>query len=171
MLNNKCIATFFSVFLLLIFQSCKIGYSFNGASIPADAKTVSVQYFPSYATLAGPLLSQNFTETLKDFMASQTKLNLTDRNADMVFEGSITGYSTSPVAIQSNDQAALNRLTITINVKFTNGKDEKKSFEQSFSRFADYPSSQSLSSVENDLIKTINKQLVEDIFNKAFNNW
>lgn len=148
-----------------------MNYSFQGGSIPPEAKTVSVQYFQNFAPLTNPALSQLLTEALKDFFTSRTRLALTARGGDLNFEGAITGYATSPVLIQSNDQAAQNRLTITINVKYTNRFDEKKNFESSFTRFADYSSSQSLSSAEAGLIEEINKQLVQDIYNKAFNNW
>jgi hypothetical protein len=156
---------------IIFFPSCKTSYSFNGASVPADAKTLAIQYFKNQATLASPTLSASFTEALKDIFSSQTKLRQVEREGDLNFEGTIIGYSTSPLAIQSNDQAALNRLTITVNVKYTNRFDEKKNFETSFSRFADYQSSLSLASVESDLIKEINKQLTEDIFNRALNDW
>ncbi len=159
------------ILLVAVTPSCKMGYSFNGASIPPEAKTVSVQYFQNFAPLANPTLSQSITEALKDMLLSQTKLNLVNKNADFNFEGSITGYSSSPIAIQSNDQAALNRLTITVNIKYTSKLDEKKNFEQSFSNFADYSSAKNLSEVEVDLIKQINDKLTLDIFNKAFNNW
>ena len=76
-----------------------------------------------------------------------------------------------PVAIQSTDQAAQNRLTITVTVKYTCAFDEKRNFEQSFSRFADYPSNQNLTTVESKLMDEINDQLTQDIFNKALNNW
>jgi hypothetical protein len=56
-------------------------------------------------------------------------------------------------------------------VKFTNLKDEKQNFESSFSRYADFSSSQNLTSVEDELIRQINDQLVDDIFNKAVINW
>ena len=154
-----------------VFDSCKMGYSFTGASIPPEAKTVAIKYFNNQAPLANPSMSQSLTEAVKDIFVSQTSLSLTDKNADLNFEGSITGYATSPVSIQSNDQAALNRLTITVSVKYTNKFDEKKNFETSFSRFSDYPSNKSLSEVEGELIRTINKQIAEDIFNKALNNW
>ncbi|HEY4798907.1 MAG TPA: LPS assembly lipoprotein LptE, partial [Bacteroidia bacterium] len=100
-----------------------------------------------------------------------TNLSVTQKTADLNFEGEIINYITAPVAIQSNDQAALNRLTITVNVKFTNTKDEKQNFETSFSRYADYSSSQSLTVVQNQLIDQINQQLVQDVFNKAMVNW
>ncbi len=146
-------------------------YSVTGASIPPEAKTVSVQYFPNNASLAPPTLSQSFTEALRDKLSSQTRLGLVNKDGDLAFEGSVIGYVTLPIAIQSSDQAALNRLTITVNVKYTCSFDEKKNFEQTFSRFADYPSTQSLAAVQDNLITEINKDLVQDIFNRALNDW
>ena len=148
-----------------------MSYNFNGASIPPEVKTVSIQYFSNYAPTVQPTLSQAFTEKMKDKFLSQTNLKLVDKSGDIEFEGSITGYAVTPTAIQSTDQAASNRLTITVKVKFTNNKDEKQNFESSFSRFADYSSQKNLVSVEGDLIQTINDQLVDDIFNKAVSNW
>jgi hypothetical protein len=76
-----------------------------------------------------------------------------------------------PLAIQANETAAKNRLSITVNVKFTNLKDEKQNFETGFTRYADFESSQNISSIEDQLIKEIDDQLVDDIFNKAVINW
>lgn len=153
------------------FIACRVNYSLNGASIPPEAKTVSVTFFQNYASLAPPTLSQTFTEALRTKLVSQSRLALIQKAGDLAFEGSITGYSTMPVAVQSTDQAAQTRLTITVNVKYTCAFDEKRNFEQSFSRFADYPSNQSLATVENQLIQNIDDQLLQDIFNKALNNW
>lgn len=157
--------------LVLGTSSCKINYSFSGASVSPDVKTVSIQTFRNNATLAPPTLSQSITESVKDIFTSQTNLGIVSSGGDLNFEGEITNYITSPVAIQSNDQAALNRLTITVSVKFTNAKDEKQNFETTFSRYADYSSSQSLPAVQESLIEEINKQLTQDIFNKAMINW
>ncbi len=156
---------------LLALSSCKPQFSFTGASISPDVKTVSIQYFKNNAPLAKPTLGQTFTEALKDIFVSQTNLAPVQSGGDISFEGEIVNYVTGPVAIQSNDQAALNRLTITVSVKFTNTKEEKKSFEATFSRYADYPSSQSLDAAADGLIQQINEQLVQDIFNKAMINW
>jgi len=161
----------FTVISFALFSGCSIHYSLNGASIPPEAKTVSVQYFQNNSSLAPPTLSQSFTESLRDKLSSQTRLALVSKGGDLNFEGSITGYATAPIAIQSTDQAALNRLTITVSVKYTCSFDEKKNFEQSFSRYSDYNSTQSLTSVEDQLIHDINDQLVQDIFNKALNDW
>ena len=116
-------------------------------------------------------MSQSLTESLKDIFTSQTNLASISQAGDLNFEGTITNYISAPIAIQSNDHAALNRLTITINVKFTNAKDEKQNFETSFSRFSDYSSSQSLPAIQDQLISQINEQLVQDMFNKAMINW
>jgi hypothetical protein len=98
-------------------------------------------------------------------------LALVSKGGDLNFEGSVTGYTTGPIAIQSTDQAALNRVTVTVNVKYTCMFDEKKNFEQPFTRFADYSSSRNISSIEDSLTREINSQLVQDIFNRAFNDW
>lgn len=158
------------IILAFVGHGCGI-YSFSGASIPAEAKTVSVDYFPNHAQLINPLLSDNLTNALRDAMNSQTTLYLVESGGDLAFEGEITDYKTTPVAITAGQTAAMNRLTITVNVRFSNRIDESKDFESSFSRYEDYPSDQELTSVQESLTATIVDQLVEDIFNKALVNW
>ena len=156
--------------LACICQGCGI-YSFSGASIPAEAKTVSVAYFPNHAQLVNPMLSNNFTNALRDALTNQTTLDMVESGGDLSFEGEITDYKTTPVAITSGQTAAMNRLTVTVQVRFSNRIDDTKDFESSFSRYEDYPSDQDLNSVQESLTATIVDQLVEDIFNKALVNW
>ncbi len=158
-------------FAILMMPNCVPHYSLSGATIPVEAKTISVAFFTNNTTLGKPSISQKFTEKLRDVVSSQTNLALMKQNGDLQFEGNISDYNVAPVAIQSTDQAALNRLTITVSVKYTNKFDATKNFEQSFTRFTDYQASKAISSVEDDLLTEINRQLTEDIFNKAFNNW
>ncbi len=161
---------FFFSALTFLLSGCGI-YSFTGASIPPEAKTVSIKYFPNNASLVEPTLSQIFTDALKDKFVSQTTLILVQKNGDLRLEGEITGYSTKPIAITGDQTAALNRLTITIKVKYVNTFDETKNFESPFNRYEDYPSSKNLSDVQETLITQINEMLIEDIFNKAVVNW
>ena len=156
--------------LAFVCHSCGV-YSFSGASIPAEAKTVSVDYFPNHAQLVNPLLSDNLTTALRDAMTNQTTLDMVETGGDLAFEGEITDYKTAPTAITSGQTAAMNRLTITVRVRFSNRIDDTKDFEQTFSRYEDYPSDQDLNSVQESLTATIVEQLVEDIFNKALVNW
>lgn len=162
----------FLAVLLFVIMLCSCGvYSFSGASIPPEAKTVSVQYFPNHAQLVNPLLSNNITNALNDMFVNQTTLESVAENGDLALEGEITGYSTSPVAITGDQTAALNRLTVTVNVRFTNRYDENTNFEQSFSQYQDYPSNQDLNMVQDALLETIVNDLCQDIFNKAVVNW
>lgn len=154
-----------------VFSSCRVGYSFTGASIPVEAKTISITHFPNEAPLVVPTMSQVLTDALRDRFSSQTSLNLVSRDGDLHIEGAITNYTTAPTAIQGNETAALNRLTITVRVKFVNRYKETDNFEQSFTRFSDYPSTQNLNSIQTGLIDEITQALVDDIFNKAVVNW
>ena len=167
---KRLLINFLVLPFLLSLNACGI-YSFTGASIAPEIKTISIQYFTNQATLVQPTLSQTLTDALKDRFMQQTNLSIVNGRGDFNIEGAITNYSTQPVAIQANDKAALNRLTITIRVTFTNDKNEKQNFETNFSRYEDYDSSLSLSAVEDNLIKVISDALVEDIFNKAVVNW
>ena len=168
MMRRRCI--YMVLLLALVCQGCGI-YSFSGASIPPEAKTVSVQYFPNQAQLINPTLSNDFTTALRDAMMNQTSLDMVDSGGDLAFEGEITDYRTTPVAITAGQTAALNRLTITVNVRFVNMFDETKNFETRFSHYEDYPSEQDLNAVQESLTGTIIEALVEDIFNKALVNW
>ena len=154
----------------VLMHGCGI-YSFSGASIPAEAKTVSVQYFPNQAQLINPTLSNDFTTALRDAIMNQTSLDMVETGGDLAFEGEITDYRTTPVAITAGQTAALNRLTITVNVRFFNQFDDTKNFETRFSHYEDYPSDQDLNSVQQSLTGTIIEALVEDVFNKALVNW
>lgn len=159
------------ILIALTFYSCTVNYSLSGTSIAPDIKTFEVEYFENRAPLAQPMISQEFTEALKDRILRQSRLSLQKSDADLKFEGYITEYRNDPVNVQSNDQAAQNRLTIAVKVKLTNVKDEKANFEKTFSRFADYDANQSLSSVESQLIEEINGYLTQDIFNEALSDW
>lgn len=155
----------------LILASCRVNYGFTGTSIDPEIKSVSIAYFDNFAPLAKPTLSQVFTEALKDRFLQQTNLSLVKEQGDIQFSGKITDYQTRPINIQSNETAALNRLTITVEVEFVNSKNDEKNFKQRFSRYEDYESSQNLSEVEDQLIELINEQLIQDIFNKAVSDW
>ncbi|TSA25153.1 MAG: hypothetical protein D4R67_10660 [Bacteroidetes bacterium] len=157
--------------LFWVAGSCSMKYSFTGASISPEVKTISIDYFQNKASLVVPTLSRSLTEALQNYFTSQTNLILVNQAGDLQLEGAITGYTVQPQAISGNEQAQLNRLTITVSVKFTNRINTMQNFESNFSRYQDYPSSQNLVSVQDGLIQEINEQLVQDIFNKAVVNW
>jgi Lipopolysaccharide-assembly len=158
------------VFCCVLFENCGI-YSFSGTTLSPDIKSVTVLNFVMAASGGPANLSLQFNEKMKEYYQRNTSLKLLPSNGDMILEGSISGYEVTPAAPTSQDQAALNRLTVTIQVKFTNNKDETKNFDQSFSFFKDFPQNQTLSQVESRLIPQILDQIVQDIFNKSAGDW
>lgn len=152
-------------------SGCTVKYSLSGASIPPEAKTFSVAYFPNNAPMVAPILSSTLTDALVDKFSRQTRLTQVDEGGDFAFEGEITGYSSTTASVSSDDYALQNRLTITVKVRFTNVIDDKLSFNKSFSAYADYDSTRLLTEVESELITEIVDQLVTDIFQAAASNW
>lgn len=168
--KNSLLKVIFFLFFSLFFTSCGV-YSFTGASVPAGAKTMSIQYFANKAKIVEPTLSAVFTNALRDRFTSQTNLEMVAKNGDIALEGEITDYSTKPVAIQADQTAALNRLTITVNVRFSSRLEPSKDFETSFTQYIDYSSTDNYNNIKNDLIKKIVSDLTDNIFNKALVNW
>jgi len=163
-----CSIVFLAVFAL---SACKVSYTFSGASISPQVKTISIQYFQNRASLVQPGLSQFLTDALIDKCKAQTKLSFINGIGDVNFEGEITDYNTRPLTVAADQLAAMNRFTITIKVKFTNSVDTELSYEKTFSRYEDYDSNLDLSQVEKTLVDKIVVLLVEDAFNEAFVNW
>jgi hypothetical protein len=160
----------YTILLSFSIASCGI-YSFTGASIPSEAKTVSVQYFNNKSATVQPTLSQVFTERLKDIFLEQTNLTLSENEGDLSFRGHISKYQIKPMAIKANETAGKNRLTIAIKVTYNNSFNAENNFEKTFSRYRDYDSAQNISDIESNLIEEITNELAEDVFNKAFVNW
>ncbi len=160
----------FSFLILFCLNSCKV-YKFRPADIASNLKTITIQNFVMN-TAGGPAnLTQNFTEKLKEYYQRNTSLKLKPNDADLLLEGSITGYELTPVSATSSDKAALNRLTIRVEVRFVNSKDDEQSFEKEFSFYQDFPQEQTLSTVESALVPKILEQLVLNIFNDTAAQW
>ena len=139
-----------------------IKYSLSGASIPPDARTFSVAYFPNNATMVAPILSSTLTDA---------RLMQVEEGGDFAFEGEIINYTSTTASVSSDDYALLNRLTITIKVRFTNALDEKQSWNRTFTSYEDYESTRLLTEVEGELIPQIVDKLVTDIFQASASNW
>ncbi|WP_406824778.1 LptE family protein [Pedobacter sp. KACC 23697] len=168
------IKIFALILLASVFSACS--YKFSGAST-TGLKTVVVRVFENNAPLVVPTLSNQITESLKSRIRNQTKLIISPTGeGDASFEGRITGYDIKPVALQNSatPTAGANRLTITVSVKYKNNikEHEKESFEESFTKYFDFPiNGAPIQTLLPGAIENINKQLSEDIFNRAFAQW
>ncbi|MFM2196046.1 MAG: hypothetical protein RL092_1646 [Bacteroidota bacterium] len=163
-------STILFMLIAILSTGCEIRYSFSGGQF-SGAKTFSVQYIKPQTALASPAYAQRLTESFKDVMLSQSPLSLTESKGDLQYEGTITQYAITPVAVQSNETASLNRLSITIKIAYTNTLEPDLNFEKSFTKFADFPASQSLFSVEEELWQQINDQLTQEVYNSSVGNW
>lgn len=159
------------LFLILVVNSCKISYSFTGASISPDVKTFSVDYINNVASIVEPSLSNTMTEGLKDKFLTETSLRIVNSGGDLQIEGKIIKYEQTYTGVKSNETAASNRLSITVRIVFTNIIEPKKSYEESFTSYYDYDSSKSLDEVEEDAIKTITTEIIDKIFLKSVADW
>jgi hypothetical protein len=160
------------IFLLpFVLISCGVvTFNMSGATI-GNAKTCQVSFFENHADIVNPALSALITDALKDKVQSSTSLRIVNSNADVMFEGEITGYNVQPQQITAANVAARDRLTVTVRVRFNNELDPDKSYERSFSRFQEFTGGMQISSVEAELLPLILEELMEDIFNEAFASW
>lgn len=161
-----------SILLLLLLSGCSIKYSLNGASIDyTKIRTVSIADFQNLAPTVYPPLAQRFTEDLKDRFQRQTRLRDIPTNGDLSIEGEIVGYDLSAEAVQENAFAAKTRLTLRINVRFTNKVNEEESFEREFTSFGTFDSSQMFVDVQDQLCQELTKDIINQIFNATVENW
>jgi len=159
------------VFCVFVSGGC---YSFKGISINPEIKTFNVLNFENTAPNAPPTLAVDFTERLKDKVRTETPLTLKTDEPDAEFTGRVVDYRVIPVAPKPGEFVALNRLEIRFSISYTVNKEGVPGSwtnEKSFSHFAEFPNDSDLLTVQDQLITDITKQLLEDVFNAAFNNW
>jgi hypothetical protein len=166
----KKICPFLLIILLFTINSCNV-YNFTGTG-KIDAKTFQVNFFPNNAELVQPGIDRTFTLTLQDLIQNQTNLNLTKNGADLTYQGEIIDYRITPMTATADIKAAQNRLTIRVNVQFTNKNKEADDFDKTFEFFFDYPATQQLSGPTLDnAVKIIFERITQDIFNESLAKW
>jgi len=166
----KNLYSLIAIILLLTCNSCSI-YNFTGTG-KIDAKTFQVNFFPNNSDLIQPGLDRTFTLALQDILQNQTNLNLVKNGGDLTYDGEITDYRISPMTATADQQASQNRLTISVNVRFTNKNKEVDDFEKSFNFYYDYPATQQLTGTTLDnAIKDIFERITQDIFNESLAKW
>ena len=156
--------------IALSINSCSV-YNFTGTG-KIDAKTFQVNFFQNNSQIIEPGIDRTFTLTLQDLIQNQTNLNLVKNNADLTYEGEITDYRISPMTATADQQASQNRLTIRVNVRFTNKNKETEDFEKSFDFYYDYPAgSQLTGETLNKALKEIFERITQDVFNASLAKW
>ena len=154
----------------ILFMQCGI-YSLSGADLHPDIKSFTVIPFSNQASIVVPSLADDLTEQLKDKFRNEMNLTHTNSDGDIIFEGTITNYKTGPSSVSSGEIATTTRLIISVKVVYENKMNTDQNFSVNFSNYIDYDSNEDLSAIEDELITEISEMLIQDIFNRAVNNW
>jgi len=158
-----------SSFLL---SSCKISFKFNGSNLDyTKTKTISIADFPNKAELVYPPFSQQFSEALKDVYIKQTRLQLLKKAGDLNLEGEIVGYQLTPMAIGADSYSSQTKLTVTIKVRFSNNKTPQDDFDRTYTTFRTFDSSRMLTTVQDELLKVMIAEIVDNIYNDTVAKW
>jgi outer membrane lipopolysaccharide assembly protein LptE/RlpB len=161
----------------LLILLCSLGlsgcgiYSFTGTSIQPDVKTITIPYVEYKALRVNPSLSNDLTEALQEKFRKLTRLEQVDVDGDLELVCEVTGYDVQATSVTANEQAAQNRLTVSVKVQFTNKKYPEDDVDKSFSAYEDFDATQTLDAVEAGLCETIIDKIVEDIFNATVAQW
>ena len=164
--------TMFFVSLLLLISSCTMSYKFNGASIDYDlTKTIMISEFPNQAPLVYPPVEQQFNESMTDMFTRNTRLQLVQQNADMEIEGEIVGYQLTPMAVQEDAFASETKLTMSVRMRFKNNKTNTPPIEETISANRTFSSNTVFDSVQDELVRQLIDEIVDQIFNSTMANW
>ncbi len=167
---NKLKNTVLLLLIVLTFNGCGV-YNFTGTG-KIDAKTFQVNYFQNNSELVQPGIERTFTNRLQDLIQNQTNLSLTNSGADLVYEGEITDFRITPMTATADQRAAQNRLTITVQVRFTNKNKEADDFDKRFSFYHDYNGTDQLVGAQlTEALDVIFERITQDIFNESLAKW
>ena len=170
--SSKYIKAAVIVVAAIIISACSVSYKFNGASIDySKTKTIQIAEFPIRSSYVWGPMGPMFNTQLKDQFANHTKLEQVKRNGDLKLEGEITRYEQRNKSVSAEGYSAMTELTMTVNVRFTNNKNHKEDFEEQFTASQSYETTQSLNSVQDELVTKMVKDLCDQIFNRALANW
>ena len=166
------IGTLFCIVLVMMLSSCSVSYKFNGASIDyTKTKTIQINDFPIRSSYVWSPMGPMFNNELKDMFSRSTRLSQVKRNGDLKIEGEITQYTQRNKSVSSEGYSAQTELSMTVNVRFTNNANHNEDFEKQVSDSQSYETTQSLQSVQEELVTIMVKNICEQIFNATVANW
>ncbi len=172
--NKKLVHGAWLIGLALIMVACKVSLGLAPISSIDYGKvhTMQIVDFQNHADYVYGPLATTLNDQMKDLFMRQTRLSLVNNNGDIVIEGEITGYNQFNEAIDASGYSSKVRLTLTVNVSYTNNTNHEEDFEnRTFSAFQTYDASQLLTAVQDQLIEVMVKDISEQIFNSTVANW
>ncbi|SEP79391.1 LptE family protein [Flavobacterium urocaniciphilum] len=160
----------FTILALFTIVSCNVKYNFTGTG-KINAKSFQVNYFQNNAEIVEVGIERIFTQKLKNIILNQTNLNLVTSGGDLLYEGEIVDYRISPMSANAEQLSSQNRMTITVNVRYSNKNAEEDNFEKRFSFFYDYDANKLPAEVLSEALEFIYGRITQDIFNESLAKW
>lgn len=161
-----------SIALMMLLVGCSVRYSLTGASVDyTTTKTIQISDFPLRSSYVWAPMHSMFNNELSDIFARQTKLTQVKRNGDLQLAGEIVEYSQFNKAVSADGYSSQTQLKMSVNVRFVNTKKHSADFERRFSATAEYDASQQLSAVQEELVTQMIKDLTDQIFKAALDDW
>lgn len=161
-----------SIALMMLLVGCSVRYSLTGASVDyVTTKTIQISDFPLRSSYVWAPMHSMFNNELSDIFARQTKLTQVKRNGDLQLAGEIVEYSQFNKAVSADGYSSQTQLKMSVNVRFVNTKKHSADFERRFSATAEYDASQQLSAVQEELVTQMIKDLTDQIFKAALDDW
>lgn len=158
--------------MVFVLSACSVSLTFNGASIDyTKVKSISVADFNNVAELIHPPLSQEFSERVRDKYAKQTRLKVLKVNGDMRLEGEIIGYTLTPMSVGQDSYSAETKLTLTVNVRFVNTKNQEEDFEKQYTAFRTFDSNLMITDVQDQLLAEMTEDIADNIYNDTVARW
>lgn len=172
-INLPALRSYIGILLLAACSGCGL-YSFTGTTISPDIKSISIQSFENSSGEGPANLTQIVTNSFTDYYRRNTNLAVMQSEGDLQLEGQIVSFTYTPAAIQregQQDMAGLNRLTLTVQIRFTNTKQPEKDFDRAFTISQDFPATLDITQLSNVQIEQLTERLVTDVFNKTVADW
>lgn len=161
-----------AIAVLLQLAGCSISYKMNGANINYQTThTISIADFPNNAPMVNPSLSNYLSEAIRELYARQTRLQILRKGGDLELEGSIIGYDLTQGAISVDGYASESRLTIRVQVHFTNNNYPEDSFDKVYSAYQTFDANRLFSDVQDELCNIIVNEIAESIYNDTVAKW
>mgnify|MGYP001050692125 CR=1 FL=1 len=161
--------------LTVLLGSCwPTSISFQDGSVPPEWKRFVIQTLESSAANAPISYAPELTEELKDAIQNRVGLKLVESEADdpqLIITGTVRDYNVAPLAVQGDDVAAKNRLTVKAYFEVFISAPEEDLMEINASRFVDFDANTDVGSIQAQLFAEINEQVIQDVLNKLLSNW
>jgi hypothetical protein len=163
-----------AVVVALIFtsQSC-IRYSFTGVAIPSSVSTIYIPFFQDDSGSGLSDLSDQLNAALVNRFVNQTRLRLVsdESQADILFDGQITGYSNRPFSVAGDQQASLNRVQISVRALYQYADEAQPRWTRTFTGQGEYNPAENPLEGELEAAATALQQVAQNMFNDSIGSW